>query len=262
MRYNQEAYFQKYGTSVLWSYAPKSDTTIIVLVLLIIANVFSWYAQKTKWQNVADRLIKAAVEEWSPSQGGSPESKQLRDEALKILATRESEENNDTNGDDKQSSSGKKAKGKGGGKKISGKERKKQEQDALLPILKELVDEMHDFGGGFHKPTWRDLLIVNLAKLPYKITVGSIWEAKYLIRRLQKKELNDEEREVLTERAVGPVVWDVASNEDREVMIKREIWIKENLLEWKEEEEIKNLSSWERKYVKKMQKEEKKKGAK
>ena len=257
MRYNQEAYFQKYGTSVVWSFAPKSDVTSIVIVLLILVNVFSWFAQKTKWQNVADRLVKAAVEEWSPSQGGSPESKELREHALAIVAERESENNGAeaTNGEGKNGTSGKKAKGK----KVSGKDRKKQENEALIPVLKELVGEMHDFGGGFHKPTWEDLVIVSLAKLPFKIVVGTAWEMKYYARRLQGKELNDEEKQVLTERAVGPVTWDIASDEAREEMIKGELWTKENLIEFMEEEEIKNLSAADQKAYRKAMKAEKKK---
>ena len=257
MRYDQEAYFQKYGSSVVWKFAPKTDATLIVIVLLILVNVFSWFAQKTKWQNVADRLVKAALEEWSPSQGGSPESKELREHALTILAERENEKNGGeaSNSDDKNVASGKKAKGK----KISGKDRKKQENEALLPILKELVDEMHDFGAGFHKPTWEDLVIVSLAKLPYKIIIGTAWEIKYYVRRFQGKELNEEEKQVLTERAVGPVTWDIASDEARAEMIKGELWIKENLLEFKEEEEIKNLSAADQKAYRKAVKAEKRK---
>ena len=256
MRYNQEAYYQKYGTSVLWSYAPKSDVTSIVIFLLILVNAFSWFAQKNKWQNVADRLVKAAAEDWSASQGGSPESKELREHALSILAERESAKSGEeTNGVEKTATSAKKAKTK----KVSGKEKKKLETEALLPVLRELVDEMDNFGGGFHKPTWKDLVIVNLAKLPFKIVVGVIWEINYYARKLQGKELNDEEKEVLTERAVGPVVWDIASEEKRETMIKRELWIKDNLIEWLEEEEIKNLSSSEQKAIRKAQKAEKKK---
>jgi DnaJ homolog subfamily C member 25 len=277
LRYNQEAYFQKYGSSVLWTYAPKSDVTFIVLILVGAVNAFSWYAQKTKWQNVANRLIKAAAEDWSPSQGGSPESKELRDHALAILAEREqltaANNNNETttsptlvkaesnvsNGDD--SKSGKKPKTKGKAK-LSGKEKKKQELDALLPILTELVDEMHDFGAGFHKPSWKDLMIVGVAMLPYKLTVGLVWETKYYWNRIQGKELTDEEKEVLTARHVGPVAWDIASEEARLEMIQRELWVRDNLLAWKEEQEIKNLSSREQKMIRKEQKAEKKKGAK
>lgn len=259
MRYNQEAYYKKYGTSVLWTYAPKSDVTLIVAVLLILLNAFSWFAQKTKWQKVADRLIKAAAEDWSQSQGGSPESKELREHALAILAERE-KASEASNGEDKSAASSKKSKAKT--KKLSGKEKKKQELEALMPILKELVDEMTDFGGGFHQPTWRDLMIVHLGMMPYRMAVGIAWEAKYYLNRFQGKDLSDEEKEVLTQRAVGPVAWDLANEETRETMIKRELWIMNNLIEWKEEEEIKNLSGWEQKAIRKAQKAEKKKGSK
>lgn len=253
MRYNQEAYYQKYGSGVIWSFAPKSDVTSIVLVLFLVANAFSWFAQKTKWQNVADRLVKAAAEDWSPSQGGSPESKELRDHAITILTERE-EKANETNGDDAAAiKKSKKA------KKVSGKEKKQQEMESLNPILKELVDEMTDFGGGFHQPTWEDLVVVSLAKLPFKVTMGVIWETKFYARRLQGKELSDEEKEVQTERAVGPVSWDLASDEAREEMVKRKLWVKNNLAEWKEDEEMKNLSSKEQKFIRKQMKADKKK---
>lgn len=256
MRYDPELYYQKYGTSVLWTYAPKSDTTLIILILLIAANAFSWWAQKTRWQNVADRLIKAAIEDWSPSQGGSPESKELREHALQILAEREKaatdEQTNGNSTTTTTSTPGKKAKGKA--KKVSGKDRKKQEQEALLPIIKELVDEMHNFGGGFHKPTWRDLMIVAMVKFPVTFAKGVAWQSKYWVRRLQGQPLNDNEKQVLTERAVGPVSWDLATDEQKQEMIKRELWIMDNLAEWRDEQEIQNLSSWERKQLQKMRK--------
>lgn len=253
MRYNQEAYFQKYGSSVLWAYAPKSDVTMVLVLLFIIANVFSWHSQKHRWQLVADRLSRAAIEDWNPSQGGTPESKQLREQALAVLAEQEAE--GETNGGDAtattNSSNSKKSKS---GKKVSGKERKRQEQEALTPIVKALVDEMHDFGSGFHQPTWRDLFAVSLVRLPFKIATGTAWQLKYWTRRLQGKELNDEEREVLTQRAVGPVPWDTASDETRQDMIQRELWIMDNLVEWNEEQEIKKLSAADQKAYYKLKK--------
>ena len=43
MRYNQEAYFKKYGSSVLCSYAPKSDASIIAIVIFIFRkNLYNW----------------------------------------------------------------------------------------------------------------------------------------------------------------------------------------------------------------------------
>ena len=134
------------------------------------------------------------------------------------------------------------------------KDKKKLEQDALEPVITELVNDIKDFGGGFHQPTWKDLMAVGLVKLPVKITAGIVWEIKYWTRRARKLELSDEEREVLTHRAVGSVAWDIASDEQREEMLKRKLWIKENLADWKEEQEIKNLSAADQKYYAKLKK--------
>lgn len=262
MRYNQEAYFQTYGASVLWNYAPKSDATFIIIVLFLAANAFTWFAQKSRWQMVADRLVKAACEDWSPSMGGSDESKHLREEALTILkdqkpSTEEDKKKATTTPQSSPANSKKlnrKNSGTSGKGKMSGKEKKQQEIEELKPIVTKLVDKMDDFGAGFHKPTWKDLFVVRFVKLPFYVGSGMLWQSKYLIRRLQKKELNDEERSVLTERAVGTVAWDLASDEDRQGMISRELWIMDNLVEWKEEQEVKTWSKADQKHYAKMKK--------
>lgn len=255
MRYNQEAYFSKYGTSVLWSYAPKTDATIVILLLLVIGNIFSWYSQKHRWQLVADRLIKAAVEDWTPRDGGTVESKQLREDALAILAKQEAEAaSKEESANGSSTAAVAKAAKKKAAKKVPGRERKKQEQEALVPIVTKLVNATNDFGGGFHKPTMRDLLIVTMAKFPFKVASGIAWQTGYWIRRLQKKELNDDERRVLTERSVGPVTWSASAEEDRQEMVKRELWILDNLVVWNEEQEISNLSAAEQKLYNKLKK--------
>jgi DnaJ homolog subfamily C member 25 len=256
MRYDQEKYFQKYGSSVLWSYAPKSDTAVVLIVLFILGNVASWFIQKHRWQMVADRLIKAAVEDWSPRDGGTTQSKQLRERALELLQAEQEKENGDNTteqeGSLSPSKAGKKAvKGK---PKLSLKEKKQKEQEASLPIITDLVNQMQDFGGGFHKPTWRDLMAVGLVRLPFRIMSGGFWQVKYLVRRLLKKELSDEEREVLTQHAVGPITWDISTESERDDMVKRELWVKDNLIEWMEEQEIKNLSAAEQKHYYKLKK--------
>ena len=84
LRYDQVGYLHKYGSSVLWTYAPKTDMVIVIILLLIIGNIVSWYSQKHRWQMVANRLIKAAAEDWTPKDGGTAESKQLREDALVV----------------------------------------------------------------------------------------------------------------------------------------------------------------------------------
>lgn len=255
MRYNQEAYFQQYGSSVLWQYAPKSDAMMVVIMLLVIGSVISWFIQRQKWQNVADRLIAAAVEDLGPREGGTAESKALRDEAMEILAQRDKDENN-TNGATTTTEVEAKKKKK---QKLTPTEKKQQLQEMLRPIIAELVENKHDdFGAGFHKPTWKDLLIVKAVKFPYYFVDGIIWNLNYFIRRLMKKELSDEEREILTIRAVGDIAWHSASEEEKEDMKKRELWISQNMLDWEEDQEIKNLSPSEQKRFARMKKKGKK----
>ena len=131
------------------------------------------------------------------------------------------------------------------------------ENEQLRPIIEELVLEIQDFGAGFHQPTWRDILVVKMAYWPISIGKEVAWLAKYYSRRLTGKELNDAEKEVLTRRAVGPVAWESANAKSRaEMIISMKLWVMENLEEWSELQEIKQLSSKEQKMYERMKKKE------
>ena len=224
MRYNQEAYFQKYGSSVLFDYAPKSDTLAVIFFLLAVGSVISWFLQRQHWQNVANKLIHAAVEDFSLREGGTPESKDLKDRALLILAEQEAAAEKD---DDK--------KPKKKGIKLTSTEKRKAQQEALRPIITNLVEEIQDFGAGYHKPTWRDLMVVKLAYMPMTLGSALWWNFKYAFNRLTGKELTNEEREVLTRRAIGEVYWHSASEEDRAQYLVKDLWKPANMIVWEEE---------------------------
>jgi DnaJ homolog subfamily C member 25 len=249
LRYNQEAYLRKYGSDVLWAYAPKSDTLFVIVFILTAGSAISWWAQKQKWKNVADKLIKAAVEDWGPQQGGTTESKELRDRAIAILQEKEKGVTNENeNGDtDKASADGESTKKKKKAKKLTPSERRKELEDSVRPIIAELVNEIEDFGAGYHKPTWRDLMVVKLAYFPITFTNAIVWNLGYLIRRLRKIPLSDEEREVLTRRAVGEVNWASRSEEEQKDMLSRDLWVADNMIAWEEEQELKLLRNSERK---------------
>lgn len=243
-----DEYFAKYGSSVLWSYAPQSDASIIIILFLIAGSAFTYYAQKNKWQTIANHLVKAAVEDLSPREGGSTESIDIRVKALAILAERkEAEASKEMNG------AGEKKKK---GPKMTGKEKREKGWEELRPICIELVNEIDDFGAGFRKPTMQDLLVVRMVKWPYYLTKATLWWSKYALRRIRKMELNDEEREVLTRNAVGEVTWVAVSEEERETMVTLKLWISDNLVEWREEQEMKlaGLSANKRKQIKKLRK--------
>lgn len=248
-----DEYFQKYGSSVLWTYAPKSDASIIIIVMFILANVFTYYAQRNKYDKVANHLVRAAVEDWSAREGGSTESMELREKALAILAKKKEKERAMEEVDQSNEKSPKK---KEKGPKLSSKEKREKEQVELRPICVGLVNEIDDFGAGFRKPTYKDLLLIKMIKWPYYLGGATLWWSKYALRRMRKLDLNDEEREVLTKNAVGHVAWTTASDEERATMITLELWISDNLVEWREEQDMKRegLSANKRKQIKKMRK--------
>ena len=138
--------------------------------------------------------------------------------------------------------------------KLTKKEQKEKENEELRPFITELVNEIKDFGAGFHQPTWRDLLIVRMIKWPEYVAKGLIWQTMYTYRRLRKIELNEEEREVLTKRAVGPIAWENATDNDRKEMLSRELWEMENLELWLEDQELKQYSKTQQKRIQKVRK--------
>ncbi len=243
-----DEYFRKYGSSVLWSYAPQSDASVIIILFLLLGSAFTYFAQKQKWQTIANHLVKAAVEDLSPREGGSSESIEIRAKAMEILAKKK--EDAGASQDDKATEKKKK------GPKLTAKERREKEQSELRPICIELVNEIDDFGGGFRKPTIHDLLILKMVKWPYHLATAAVWWTKYAVRRLKNLELDDEERLVLTKNAVGEVTWAAVSDEEREEMLTLDLWITENLVEFREKQEMKQagVSSTMKKKIARMKK--------
>lgn len=248
MRYNQEAYYKKYGSSVLWKYAPKSDATMVVVVLLAFGSFLSWFIQKQHWQNVANRLIKASVEDLGPREGGTPESKSIRERAMKMLEEQQGRET-EKNGTSEEAPKKKKKK-----VKMTASEKRKQMEDSLRPIVTEIVEEIDDFGAGYHKPTLKDLLVVKIARMPLDVSHALWWNGNYFLRRLRGLELSDDEREVLTRRAVGEINWASVSDEEKAKMLKMDLWIADNMVEWEEQQEVKLLSPSEQKKFNRLKK--------
>lgn len=197
-------------------------------------------------------MVRAATEDWSPREGGSKESNEIREKALAILAQKKvlqssaAETNGTINGDKKKKIP-----------KMTSREKKEKEWEELRPICIDLVNEIDDFGAGFRKPTLQDLLVIRMVKWPYYALNSTLWWSKYAFRRLKKMELNDEEREVLTKNAIGEVAWIAVSDEERANVVTLELWKSTDaLVEWKEDQECKRagLSMTKMKQLKKMRK--------
>lgn len=255
LRGRPDEYFKKYGTAVNFIYAPKSNSIFVIILLFAIGSAVSWWAQKHKWQTVADRLVKAAVEGLSTREGGTPESLELHEKAMKILKERQGVKPETTNATSNKKSSGAKATTTGGKQKMTKQEKAKKEIEELTPIVKELVNEMKDFGGGYHQPTWKDLMIVQMVKIPIEFYNFIMWEVNFQYRRYKRVEMTAEEKEVLTIRAIGNTMWLGCSEEERKEINELKVWEHpEKLEEFREQREFRQLSMTEQKKHKKAMK--------
>lgn len=225
---------EKYGASVIWQYAPKSDTAFVILALLALLSWLSIWIKKTRWRNLADRIIRAAVEGLSIKDGGSSESIEFRRQAMEKLA----EQQLAADADQSTTAKEKKKKMKG----LDKKDLKKAQEEELKAIIVELVEAVNDFGGGFAKPTWRDLFVVKLLQAPYVMLMGMLWWIQYYIRRARGLDYTEAELEYFTHKAVGDAIWDTVTEEEKAEMKTRQLWIFDNLQQWKEEEEYRLLS--------------------
>jgi len=245
-RSRPDAYMEKYGASVIWQYAPKSDTAFVILALLALLSWLSIWIKKTRWRNLADRIIRAAVEGLSIKDGGSSESIEFRRQAMEKLAEQQQAADTD------QSTTAKEKK-----KKLKGldkKDLKKAQEEELKAIIVDLVEAVNDFGGGFAKPTWRDLFIVKLLQAPYVMLMSMLWWIQYFIRRGRGLDYTEEELEYFTHKAVGDAIWDTVTEEEKAEMKTRQLWIFDNLQQWKEEEEYRLLSPGEKKQYNRLKK--------
>lgn len=250
-----DEYFAKYGSSVMFTYAPKTDTTVILFMLFVLASLFVHFAQRQRWQTIANHMIKAAAEDLSTREGGSTESQEIRRKALDLLAEQEATaangadaSKNTTNGNGISNRMAKK------NARLNKQEKKKESMDELRKVVTTLVYEIDDFGAGFHKPTWRDALILKLIRFPLVLVKALGWRSKFYVRRLLKKPHSPDEIQIMTEMAVGAVAWESVSDEEREHMVTLKLWETENLEEWREDQKAKLLSAGDQKKYARMKK--------
>lgn len=246
-RNRPDEYYKKYGSSVIWSYAPQSDARAILFMLFILASLFTYFAQYQQWNKIADHIIKAAVENASTSQGGSMESMTIRKKAMDILAKQEEEKLAAKGSNTSETTvSNRQAKKNA---KLMKHDKKAEDLDELKKIVVKLVHEIPDFGAGFHKPTMKDLFVFKLVTLPLKIVWALVWRVKFYARRLRRLPYSSEEVEIMTRNSVGEIGWEAAGDDERKRMVSLELWVPDNLEIWREEQKSKMLSKKEQKQI-------------
>lgn len=225
-----DAYWEKYGSHVVWKYAPESDVTAVLIGLMLLWCIFAPAIQYSKYQRAVNHIIKAAENNWGVGKGGSAVTAAVRKEAEETLAARKAAEEggtgaNGTTGLSKaQIKARERAAEKAGGKKLTKEEKKEQMKQELSSIIAELAYKV-DIQGGHRKPTWRDLPPVWLAQAPYYIGRWALYSMNWSrCVRWSMGTLSAADINYWCAREVGWDAWNDASEEARKEGIKSEIY--------------------------------------
>ncbi|CAG0924288.1 unnamed protein product, partial [Notodromas monacha] len=121
-------------------------------------------------------------------------------------------------------------------KNVSKDDLKREEDEAIRKI----IEEKMDIRGGYAKPTWKDVLIVQLVLLPYTIGQWIKFQLSWLWRFTYKGEpLGDAEKLYLIRRYMGKSAseFEALDPKDHEAYIREELYVWDNFKAWKEEVE-------------------------
>ena len=122
-------------------------------------------------------------------------------------------------------------------KKVKSKSKEREEQEA---IIRKVIEEKMDIRGGYAKPTWRDVLWVQLILSPYSLYCYGAWYLSWVYRfDIKKQEYGDEEKLYLIKKYLGlsAMEFDALDEDTKCEYIDLGLWEKTTALEWKEQKE-------------------------
>ncbi|XP_065647172.1 dnaJ homolog subfamily C member 25 homolog [Hydra vulgaris] len=113
------------------------------------------------------------------------------------------------------------------------KDERKQEEER---VLREIVEDSIDIKGGYSKPTYKDVLWIQLVVLPFYLVVYVEWLLRWVWKFwFLKLEYGMEEKEYLTYKGLGftQQYWEALDKYSKENYLNRDLWKKENLESYK-----------------------------
>mmetsp|Transcript_2939 Transcript_2939/g.5070 ORF Transcript_2939/g.5070 Transcript_2939/m.5070 type:complete len:376 (-) Transcript_2939:306-1433(-) len=229
-----DEYWVEYGHYFFMDSAAQTDLLTVIIGILVFVSILAPVFQNSRFQRAQRYLVKAAVEGWNLRSGGSRTTLELRRLAEENLTEKLRQATNDA------PITSKKKGGKMKKPRFSSEELEKE----ILELVKNVEIE-----GGFKKPTIWDVPIVKIFMLPVSGYNAVVYHYKY---DYLKMELPYSEKERLSVKRMG-FFWDDLEDEEREALIKNEIWKPEIFEEWrnkKMEEEKRILSKKKKKYAK------------
>lgn len=198
----EEAYYHYYRY-YKHRMTPKVDVRIVLAVSITVISVLQYLHKIHRY----DEAVKYAMQ-----------NPRFRNQALQIIHQEGLLENN------KSKSKNKKSK----------EERKKEEER----VLKEIVENSIDIKGGYSKPTYQDLLWVQLILAPYYILSYIVWLIRWICKfTVMKQEYGQEEKEYLTYKNLNlsAQYWQALDDYSKDSYMNKELWIPEKYKQYKQE---------------------------
>ncbi|KAG5176344.1 heat shock protein 40 like protein/ DnaJ domain-containing protein [Tribonema minus] len=209
-----DAYWIKYGSHVVYKYAPESDVRFVLLGLLLAISALGYGLQYNKYQRAVKFVIAAADANLRTTQGGNAMTLAVRREAEGILAERQKARQ-------EAAAATKPAKGT---PKPSRKEIMEEQAKELRGIIEELAMKV-EIKGAHRKPTIWDVPAVWLCLAPLRIARRCAYFSRWLmLSKLGGRPLPVGDIEYWTVRAVGKDTWDAADEAARKEAIQTEAW--------------------------------------
>jgi len=194
-------YYQYYRRRL----TPKVDVRYVLFVTITIISIIQYLHKANRYEDAISYAMQ---------------NPKFRNQAMQIIHQEGLLEHN------KKSSKNKKSK----------EDRKKEEER----VLREVVEDSIDIRGGYSKPTYRDILWVQLSCLPYQTFNYTKWYACWVLKfNIRKEEYGEEEKEYLTYSGLNMTeqYWAALDEYTREDIMHKELWVPEKLKAYKEAQE-------------------------
>lgn len=206
---NPEEYYSHYYRYYRHRMAPKVDVRLVLVVTLTIISIIQYYSLWERYDSAIKYFMTVP---------------KYRIKAMEILSEQQKL-------DDSTNKNGKKSRNK-----VS-KAELKEEQERKI---REIIEEKMDIKGAYAKPRIYDVLWVQIIILPYTIAKYLHWYFSWIWRfTILRQPYGDEQKLYLIRKfmKLGQYQFDGLEDYEKQNFLDMELWIKENFVEWKTEQE-------------------------
>lgn len=221
---NPQEYYAHYYRYYRRAVSPKVDVRLVLIVAISIVSAIQYYSA---WQRYDDAIKYFLT------------VPKYRNKALEIIQQREREQQNGgAAGGAAATGTGPAGKKNGGGR--AAKLSKSELRERAELHIRDVIIENMDIKGAYAKPSWTDILAVQLVLAPWTLAKLAGWYASWTWRfTVRGLEYGDDEKLYLIRRLLGLGVHEFAAiDEDTKAeYLHLELWQPDTFAVWKRETE-------------------------